>query len=78
MKTGITILSLFLATLMQAAPCGIHGDSKPGSREHTLNPFKNRSQAPPTFDPSITLEALAESARSSTADCAVRQLGDAS
>jgi hypothetical protein len=63
MKTGITILSLFLATLMYAGPCGIHGDAKPSSREYTLNPFKNRSQAPPALNPSITLEALAKGAR---------------
>src|SRR6266513_714505 len=30
-KTGIKILSLFLATAMYAAPCGTHGSAKPGT-----------------------------------------------
>jgi hypothetical protein len=63
MKTGITTLSLFLTTLMYAAPCGIHGDADPNSREYTLNPFKNRSQAPRTVNARITLERLANGAR---------------
>jgi hypothetical protein len=63
MKTGITILSLFLATLTYAAPCGIHGNAQRGSREYTLNSFKNRSQAPRTVNPRITLAALANGAR---------------
>ena len=63
MKTGIVILSLFLTTATYAAPCGTHGSAKSGSREYALNPFKNRSQAPPTVNLSITLEALAQGAR---------------
>jgi hypothetical protein len=63
MKTGITILLLFLATLMYAAPCGIHGSAKRGSREYALNPFKNRSEAPRTVNPRITLKVLANGAR---------------
>jgi len=51
MKTGITILLLFLAPLMYAAPCGIHGSADPESREYALNPFKNRSKAPHTVNP---------------------------
>jgi hypothetical protein len=62
-KTGIVILSLFLATLTHAAPCGIHGDADRDSREYTLNPFKNRSQTPRRVNPRITLKALANGAR---------------
>ena len=63
LKTGIVILSLFLTTAIYAVPCGTHGSAKSGTREYVLNPFKNRSQAPPTVNPSITLEALAQGAR---------------
>ena len=63
MRTAIAILSLFLATLIYAAPCGIHGSAKRGSQEYTLNPFKNRSQAPHTVNPRITLERLANGVR---------------
>ena len=63
LKTGIVILSLFFTTAIYAAPCGTHGSAKSGTREYVLNPFKNRSQAPPTVNPSITLEALAQGAR---------------
>jgi hypothetical protein len=63
MKTGITILLLFLATQMYAAPCGIHGSADRKSREYVLNPFKNRSQAPHTVNPHITLERLAKGDR---------------
>jgi hypothetical protein len=63
MKARITILSLFLATLTYAAPCGIHGSANSRSREYTLNPFKNRSQAPHTVNPQITLERLANGDR---------------
>ena len=63
MKTAITIVSSLLATLMYAAPCGIHGNADPRSREYALNPFKNRSQAPRTVNPLITLEKLAQGAR---------------
>ena len=62
-KAGMLILSLFLATAIYAAPCGIRGSAKRGSREYVLNPFKNRSQAPLTVNPSITLKALAKGAR---------------
>jgi hypothetical protein len=62
-KVGIVLFPLFLATAMFAAPCGIHGNANPGSREYPLNPFKNRSQAPHTVNPAITLEALANGAR---------------
>ncbi len=62
-KIGIVILPLFLATAMFAAPCEIHGSAAPRSREYVINPFKNRSQAPVTVNPSITLEALAKGAR---------------
>jgi len=62
-KIGIVILPLFLATAMFAAPCGMHGSAAPRNREYVLNPFKNRSQAPVTVNPSITLEALAKGAR---------------
>jgi hypothetical protein len=62
-KIGIMIVSLFLAAAIYAAPCGIHGDAGPKSREYTLNPFKNRSQAPRTVNPHITLKGLANSAR---------------
>jgi hypothetical protein len=57
------LLSLFLAAEIYAAPCGIHGSAKRGSREYVLNPFKNRSQAPLAVNPSITLKALAKGAR---------------
>ncbi len=63
LKTGIVILSLFLTTAIYAAPCGTHGSAKSGTREYVLNPLKNRSQAPPTVNPNITLEALAQGAR---------------
>src|SRR5437763_6882495 len=63
LKTGILILPLFLAAAIYAAPCGTHGSAKRGSREYVLNPFKNRSQAPLTVNPSITLKALAKGAR---------------
>jgi hypothetical protein len=59
-RTGITIVALFLATAIYAAPCGIHGSAKRGTREYVLNPFKNRSQAPLTVNPRITLQALAK------------------
>src|SRR5438552_144260 len=62
-KVGIVILPLFLATMMFAAPCGTHGSAAARSREYVLNPFKNRSQAPLTVNPGITLEALAAGAR---------------
>jgi len=62
-KTGILILSIFAATITHAGPSGIHGDAGPRSREYMLNPFKNRSQAPPTVNPQITLKALANGAR---------------
>ena len=48
---------------MHAAPCGIHGSARPGTREYTLNVFKNRSQAPRAINPRITLEKLARGAR---------------
>ena len=70
MKTGITILSLFLTTLIYATPCGILGSPKRGSREYVLNPFKNRSQAPHTVNPRITLKALANGARFSNNEAA--------
>jgi hypothetical protein len=70
MKTGITILSLFLATLAHAAPCGIHGSAAPNSREYTLNVFKNRSQAPRAINPRITLEKLARGARYENSEAA--------
>jgi hypothetical protein len=62
-KTGIIILWLFLASLTHAAPCGIHGDADRDSQEYTLNPFKNRSQAPRRVNPRITLTGLANGAR---------------
>lgn len=40
------------------AKCGPHGDSKPGSREYDLNPYKNRSSAPKSIDRSITLDSI--------------------
>src|SRR4029450_2070174 len=63
MKTGITILLLFLATQMYAAPCGIHGNASSKSREYTLNVFKNRSQAPSAINTHITLAKLAQGSR---------------
>jgi hypothetical protein len=69
-KTGIIIVSLFLATAIYAAPCGIHGSAKRGTREYALNPLKNRSQAPLTVNPNITLKALANGARFSNAEAA--------
>ena len=63
MRTAIAILSLFLATLIYAAPCGIHGSAKRGSREYVLNPFKNRPQTPRTVNSLITLEKLANGVR---------------
>jgi hypothetical protein len=62
-NTGLVIVSLFLATAIYAAPCGIHGSASSRSREYALNPFKNRSQAPLTINPNITLEALANGDR---------------
>ena len=62
-NTGIIIVSLFLATAVYAAPCGVHGSAKPQSREYVLNAFKNRSQAPLRVNPNITLEALAKGTR---------------
>jgi hypothetical protein len=63
MKTGITFLLLFVATLMHAAPCGIRGSADPQSKEYALNPLKNRSHAPHTVNPHITLERLANGDR---------------
>jgi hypothetical protein len=63
LRTGIIILSLFLTTLIHAAPCGIHGTASRKSQEYTLNVFKNRSQAPSAINPHITLEKLARGAR---------------
>ena len=60
LRAGIIILSLFLGTAMQAAPCGIHGSSSSKSREYALNALKNRSQAPSATNPHITLEKLAQ------------------
>jgi hypothetical protein len=54
---------LFLTAVMHAAPCGIHGNADSRSQEYVLNPFKNRSQAPRTVNPLITLERLAQGAR---------------
>lgn len=48
---------------MHGAPCGIHGNADSRSREYTVNPFKNRSQAPRTVNPLITLEKLAGGSR---------------
>src|ERR1041385_5699751 len=59
MKAGITILLLFIASLLQATPCGVHGSAKSGTREYLLNPYKNRLLAPHTVNTHITLEALA-------------------
>jgi hypothetical protein len=70
LKSKIIILSLFLATVICAAPCGIHGSAQPGSREYVLNPFKNRSQAPLMVNTSITLEALAQGARFANTEAA--------
>ncbi len=70
LKTGIIILSLFLTTATYAAPCGTHGSAQPGTREYVLNPLKNRSQAPHTVNPSITLQALAEGARFENSEAA--------
>jgi hypothetical protein len=67
---GFAIVSLFLATAIYAAPCGIHGSASPRSREYALNPFKNRSKAPLTVNPNITLEAFANGARFSNAEAA--------
>jgi hypothetical protein len=51
---------LFLTAVMDAAPCGIHGNADSRSREYALNPFKNRSQAPSAINPHITLAKLAQ------------------
>ena len=61
MKQSLTIFicALLFSTPLYAAPCGIHGSAKKGSREYTLNTFKNRSQAPHAVNPSITLKRLA-------------------
>jgi hypothetical protein len=61
---------LFLTTAMHAAPCGIHGSARPGTREYTLNVFKNRSQAPRAINPRITLEKLARGARYENSEAA--------
>jgi hypothetical protein len=55
---------------MHAAPCGIHGSARPGTREYTLNVFKNRSQAPRATNPRITLEKLARGARYQNSEAA--------
>ena len=55
---------------MYAAPCGIHGSAQPRTREYVLNPFKNRSQALPTVNTSITLKRLAEGARFENSEAA--------
>jgi len=61
---------LFLTTAMQAAPCEIHGSARPGTREYTLNVFKNRSQAPRANNPRITLQKLARGARYDNSEAA--------
>jgi hypothetical protein len=70
LRTGIIILSLFLTTLIYAAPCGIHGNASRKSREYTLNVFKNRSQAPSAINPRITLEKLARGGRYENSEAA--------
>jgi hypothetical protein len=55
---------------MHAAPCGIHGSARPGTREYTLNVFKNRSQAPRAINSRITLENLARGARYENSEAA--------
>jgi hypothetical protein len=70
LRAGIIIVSLFLTTLVHAAPCGIHGSARSGSQEYTLNPFKNLSQAPRTINPGITLEKLALGARYDNSEAA--------
>jgi hypothetical protein len=57
-KLGVVFASLFLATAIYAAPCGLRGSAKKNSREYVLNPFKNRSKAPLTVNPHITFDAL--------------------
>ena len=70
MRAGIIILSLFLASHLHAAPCGIHGSAQPRTREYALNVFKNHSQAPPTINSRITLEKLARGARYDNSEAA--------
>ena len=70
LKTGIIILSLFLTALIHAAPCGIHGSARPGTREYTLNAFKNRSLAPRAINRRITLEKLARGGRYENSEAA--------
>ena len=55
---------------MHAAPCGIHGSARLGTREYTLNVFKNRSQAPRAINPRIILEKLARGARYDNSEAA--------
>jgi hypothetical protein len=69
-RAGIIILSLSLTTLIHAAPCGIHGNARSGTREYTLNAFKNRSQAPHAINPGITLEKLARGGRYENSEAA--------
>ena len=70
MRAGIIILLLFLTTAIHAAPCGIHGSARPGTREYGLNVFKNRSQAPRAINPRITLEKLARGGRYENSEAA--------
>ena len=63
LRAGVIILSLFLSTAMHAAPCGLHGSASKTSREHALNAFKNRSQAPSAINPHITLGKLGQGSR---------------
>jgi hypothetical protein len=56
--------------VIHAAPCGIHGSARPGTREYELNVFKNRSQAPRAINPRITLEKLARGARYENSEAA--------
>jgi hypothetical protein len=69
-RAGLTIVALFLATAINAAPCGIHGSAKRGTREYVLNPFKNRSQAPRAINPGITLQKLAGGAKYENSEAA--------
>jgi hypothetical protein len=71
LKTRIIIPSLFLTTLIHAAPCGIHGSAADTSREYTLNVSKNRSQAPRAINPRITLQRLAQGHRFENSEAAV-------
>lgn len=61
MKQSLTIpiCVLLFSTPMYAAPCGIEGSAQKGSREYTLNRFKNRSQGAHAINPSIILKRLA-------------------